>query len=155
MDANFWAVIGVGVSLAGLILAGRASVVRLSKELHDGLAAVRKETSDGLAAVRREMTEGFAAVREETSDGLAAVRKEMTEGQVAIRKEMTEGFAAVRQEMNEGFIDVREKLADVRERLGTIEGALSIRQAIARPNERPRQPPKPTGEGQPAPTAQP
>ena len=119
MDANFWAIIGVGVVLLGAILTGQRSLRNEISDLRRGLEDLRGQLHDGLSAVRKEI-----------NDGLNAVRKEM----------------------NDGFTDLRDKLADVRERLGVIEGALSIRQVPDNPESQPR---RTTGKDRTAPSAQP
>ena len=131
MDANFWAIIGVGVVLLGAILTGQRS-------LRNEISALRKRLDD---------------VHEQLHDGLSSVRKEMNDGLASVRKEMHDGLAAVRKEMH----DVREKLVEVRERLAAVEAILGLRQTTANPEDKdqPRKPRQPTGQDQPAPRAQP
>ena len=142
MDANFWAIIGVGVVLLGAILTGQRS-------LRNEISALRKRLDD----VHEQLHDGLASVRKEMNGGLASVRKEMNDGLAAIRKEMNDGLAAVRKEMH----DVREKLVEVRERLAAVEAILGLRQTTANPEDKdqPRKPRQPTGQDQPAPRAQP
>jgi len=141
MDANFWAIIGVGVVLLGAILTGQRSLRNEISDLRRGLEDLRGQLHDGLSAVRKE-----------TDDGLNSVRKEVNDGLSSVRKEVNDGLNAVRKEMNDGFTDLRDKLADVRERLGVIEGALSIRQVPDNPESQPR---RTTGKDRTAPSAQP
>ena len=152
MDANFWAIIGVGVVLLGAILTGQRSLRNEISDLRRGLEDLRGQLHDGLSAVRKEMNDGLSAVRKEVNDGLSAARKEMDDGLNSVRKEVNDGLSAVRKEMNDGFTDLRDKLADVRERLGVIEGALSIRQVPDNPESQPR---RTTGKDRTAPSAQP
>ena len=161
MDANFWAIISVGVVLLGTILAGQRSlrneISALRKrlddvhgQLHDGLAAGRKDLADGLTSVRQELNDGLASGRKELADGVVSVRQELNEGLASVRQELNDGLASVRQELNDGLASVRQELADARERLAAIEGVLGMRQAInPKDKDQPRQPRRPAAEDRP------
>ena len=71
MDANFWAIIGVGVVLLGAILTGQRSLRNEIAALRKSLGDVHGQLHDGLRSVRKEMNDGFAKVWE----ALAEVRE--------------------------------------------------------------------------------
>ena len=87
MDANFWAIIGVGIVLLGTILVGQRS-------LRNEISALRKRLDD----VHGQLHDGLAAVRQELNDGLASVRQELAD--VRERLAAIEGVLGMRQAIN-------------------------------------------------------
>ena len=106
------AVLAVGVSLAGLMLASWRGLRREMREMREEFHAVRQETR-----------EEFHAVRQETGQDIQGLRQEIQ----GLRQETREEFHEVRQEMRDMRNDVGRidsHIGELRERMGHVEGLL-------------------------------
>ena len=85
-------IIGVAISLAGLILSGQRSVAETRREL----IAFRDQTGRELAALREQTGQEFAALRQQTGQEFAALRERMAhlEGLLEGLREAIVGKAA-------------------------------------------------------------
>ena len=106
------AVLAVGVSLAGLMLASWRGLRREMREMREEFHGMRQETR-----------EEFHAVRQETGQDIQGLRQEIQ----GLRQETREEFHGVRQEMRDmrnhmGRID--SHIGELRERMGHVEGLL-------------------------------
>ena len=121
------AVVVVGATLAGLMLAGQRS-------LRAELAAQRRETNERftaldqqIAAHRQEFRTELAAQRQEFRTELAAQRQEFRTELAAQRQYFDERFAALEQR----FTALEQQIAELRERMAHLEGLLDgLREAI-------------------------
>ena len=115
------AVLAVGVSLAGLMLASWRGLRREMREMREEFHAVRQETR-----------EEFHAVRQETGQDIQGLRQEIQ----GLRQETREEFHEVRQEMRDMRNDVGRidsHIGELRERMGHVEGLLKgLREVFVR-----------------------
>ena len=98
MNKEIYAILGVGVALAAILVTS--------------IGGLRADMRDGHAATRAEMREANAAVRADIAD----VRSEMRSGQAALRGEIAE----VRLEMRSEIGSVRTELAEIRAALARL-----------------------------------
>ena len=106
------AVLAVGVSLAGLMLASWRGLRREMREMREEFHGMRQETR-----------EEFHAVRQETGQDIQGLRQEIQ----GLRQETREEFHEVRQEMRDMRNDVGRidsHIGELRERMGHVEGLL-------------------------------
>ena len=116
------AVLAVGVSLAGLMLASWRGLRREMREMREEFHGMRQETR-----------EEFHAVRQETGQDIQGLRQEIQ----GLRQETREEFHEVRQEMRDMRNDVGRidsHIGELRERMGHVEGLLKgLREVFVRP----------------------
>lgn len=87
---------------------------------HDTKTAIEtltKTVRDGFAAVAKR----FAAVEERMETGFAAVEKRFA----AVEEHMDKGFASLEVRMEKGFGAVAEDLADIKDRLSSVESKIA------------------------------
>ena len=95
MSPEVWSVITVGI----VILIAIATANR----------ALRRDLGERITTVQRELTEA---------------RRELGERITAVQQELGERITAVQQELGGRIDGLSERLSDVRERLGRVEGLL-------------------------------
>lgn len=100
MNKEIYTIIGVGVTLAALLITSQSGL--------------RADMRDEHSAIRAEMREAHLAIRAEIAD----VRSEMRNGQAALRTEL----ADVRAEL----VDIRTDIGRLGERVARIEVRLDI-----------------------------
>ena len=127
------AVLAVGVSLAGLMLASWRGLRREMREMREEFHGMRQETREEFHAVRQETREEFHAVRQETGQDIQGLRQEIQ----GLRQETREEFHEVRQEMRDMRNDVGRidsHIGELRERMGHVDGLLKgLRDVFVRP----------------------
>ena len=65
MSPELIAILGVGVALAGILIAGQRAARADTKDLRKEIAGVRTDTDKGLASLRTDMDKGLASLRDE------------------------------------------------------------------------------------------
>ena len=120
MSNELIAIIGVGVTLAGLILYSQHN-------LREDMQVQREETRTEFKAVRSEMKAEFKAVRSEMKAEFKAVRSEMQADFRSVRSEMKAEFNKHLGAINSLREDVNQLQGRVARQEGLMEG---LREAI-------------------------
>ena len=121
MSPEVLSILGVGVSLAALVLAGQRS-------LRAEINSVRAQLQEGLAAASAEIN----SVRAEIN----SVRAEIN----SVRTQLQEGLAAASAERGAIRTEIRADLRALAERVARLEGAFPFFAARFRPEPQPDEP---------------
>ena len=106
LSPEVWSVITVGI----VILIAIATANR----------SLRRDLGERITTVQRELTEA----RRELGERITAVQQELGERIATVQQELGERIATVQQELGGRIDGLSERLSDVRERLGRVEGLL-------------------------------
>ena len=119
MSKDLIAIIGVGASLAGLILHSQHN-------LRADILDLRQETRAEFKAVRSEIQD----LRSETQAEFKAVRSEMKAEFKAVRSEMKTEFKAVRSEMRAEFNTHLGAINMLREDVNQLQGRAARQEGL-------------------------
>ena len=75
-------------------------------------------------SLRRELNERINGVQRELSERIDGVQRELSERINGVQRDMSERIDGVQRELSERIDALSERIADVRERLGRVEGLL-------------------------------
>ena len=117
MSPEVLSIITVGIVILIAIATANRS---LRRDLGERITTVQRE----LTEARRELGERITAVQQELGERITTVQQELGERIATVQQELGERIATVQQELGGRIDGLSERLSDVRERLGRVEGLL-------------------------------
>ena len=100
------------------------SVVTVGIVILIAIATANRSLRREITAVRRDLGERITAVQQELGERITTVQQELGERITAVQQELGERITTVQQELSRRIDGLSERLSDVRERLGRVEGLL-------------------------------
>ncbi len=148
VSSEFWAIVGVGVSLALLIIgmgtfmvtdhsSMRAEMRSIRTDLGSEIGMLRADNRDDHIAIRNDLGSEISMLRSDNRDDHIAIRNDLgneismlradnRDDHIAIRNDLGSEISMLRTDNRDDHIAIRDDIEALGGRMGYVEGRLGI-----------------------------